>query len=88
MTDLELIFTMLGEASTTEITRQHDVHGFWPSRKAAQEKGTVAGTARKELEKRSAHKVASADSYREIPAKETRRLIDHTKNIPPGGDEK
>ena len=34
MSDLELIFTMLGEASTTEITRQHDAQGFGPNRTA------------------------------------------------------
>jgi hypothetical protein len=34
MTDLELIFTMLGEASTTEIARKHDAHGLTPNRDA------------------------------------------------------
>lgn len=35
MNDLELIFTMLGEASTTEITRKEDAKGFEENRKAA-----------------------------------------------------
>jgi len=42
MTDLELIFTMLGEAATTEIARNKDAQGFVPNKRAAQEGGTVA----------------------------------------------
>jgi len=49
MTDLELIFTMLGEASTTEIARKHDAQGLDPNRRAARTGGTVAGNARREL---------------------------------------
>jgi hypothetical protein len=50
MTDLELIFTMLGEASTTEISKRKDAQGFQQNRSAAREGGRVAGNARKELE--------------------------------------
>ena len=46
MTDLELIFTMLGEAGTTEIARRKDAQGFIDNRKAAKEGGTIAGDAR------------------------------------------
>src|SRR3989344_2573676 len=46
MTDLELIFTMLGEASTTEIARNKDSQGFVENKNAAQEGGTIAGDAR------------------------------------------
>ena len=53
MTDLELIFTMLGEAGTTEIARKHDAQGFAPNRNAARQGGTVAGNARRELEGRT-----------------------------------
>ncbi|MEY2952311.1 MAG: hypothetical protein RLZZ401_398 [Pseudomonadota bacterium] len=41
MTDLELIFTMLGEASTTEITRRSDALGFDENRTSAKEGGTI-----------------------------------------------
>jgi len=64
MTDLELIFNMLGEAATTEITQKKDLIGFEPAKKAANEGGTVAGNARKDLEKRSGRKVVSAINYR------------------------
>jgi len=51
MTDLELIFSMLGEASTTEITKKINAKGFVENHKSAKAGGTVAGNARKELEK-------------------------------------
>ena len=63
MTDLELIFTMLGEASTTEITRRKDAQGFVDNREAAKEGGTVAGNARKELEAKSGKPVVSRSNY-------------------------
>jgi len=63
MTDLELIFTMLGEAATTEIARNKDAHGFVPNKRAAQEGGTVAGGARRELEAKSGRKVVTRQNY-------------------------
>lgn len=63
MTDLELIFTMLGEASTTEIAKRKDAQGFQENRSAAREGGTVAGNARKELENKSGRPVVSSESY-------------------------
>ncbi|MEK6845523.1 MAG: phage antirepressor protein, partial [Nanoarchaeota archaeon] len=56
MNDLELIFTMLGEASTTKIARKKDARGFIENKEAAKEGGIVAGVARKELEQRSGEK--------------------------------
>ena len=44
MTDLELIFTMLGEAATTEIARNKDAQGFVPNRQAAREGGQSRAT--------------------------------------------
>jgi hypothetical protein len=63
MTDLELIFTMLGEASTTEIAVQKDAQGFQQNKKAAQEGGKIAGNARRELEKKSGRKVVSQENF-------------------------
>jgi DNA-damage-inducible protein D len=60
MTDLELIFTMLGEKSTTEIARVRDARGFRENKTAAQSGGRVAGKARKQLET----KLASASFRR------------------------
>jgi len=63
MTDLELIFTMLGEAGTTEIARRKDAQGFTDNRKAAKEGGAIAGNARKALEAKSGRRVVSAENY-------------------------
>ncbi len=63
MTDLELIFTMLGEAGTTEIARRKDAKGFPDNRKAAREGGTIAGDARKALEAKSGKPVVSKKNY-------------------------
>jgi hypothetical protein len=69
MTDLELIFSMLGEAATTEITRAHDAKGFHESRHAARKGGSVAGKARKDLEKKTGKKVVSSENYLNEPEK-------------------
>jgi DNA-damage-inducible protein D len=63
MTDLELIFSMLDEAATTEITRTGDAQGFPESTQAAHAGGTVAGNARRELEKKSGRKVVTRENY-------------------------
>ena len=72
MNDLELIFSMLGEAATTEITRTQDAQGFESNRKAAREGGSVAGKARKALESRTGRKVVSEANF--LPGKKPRRL--------------
>ena len=67
MTDLELIFTMLGEASTTEITRTLAAQGLNQNKDACVQGGTVAGNARKELEKKSGRRVISKQNYKISP---------------------
>lgn len=63
MTDLELIFSMLGEASTTEIATQQDAQGFDENKQVAKMGGTIAGNARKELEVKSGKKVVSSSNF-------------------------
>jgi len=63
MTDLELIFTMLGEAATTEIARNRDAQGFVPNKAAARDGGTVAGNARRQLEAKSGKRVVTRQNY-------------------------
>ena len=74
MTDLELIFTMLGEASTTEIARRSDAQGFVENRTSAKDGGKIAGTARKALEAKTGKKVVSKANY--LAAPNTRDLLD------------
>ncbi len=63
MTDLELIFSMLGDAATTEIARTKDALGFPENQQAAKDGGTVAGSARRDLEEKSGRKVISSENF-------------------------
>jgi len=72
MGDLELIFSMLGEAATTEITRTQDAQGFGENRSAAHKGGRIAGDARVELEKESGRKVVSNENFLDVPEKQKR----------------
>ena len=66
MTDLELIFSMLGEASTTAIVKTKKPKGFQENIIVAKEGGTIAGNARKALEIKTGEKVVSKKNY--VPA--------------------
>jgi DNA-damage-inducible protein D len=63
MTDLELIFSMLGEASTKEIAVNTDTKGFEQNKRAAKAGGKIAGDARKQLELKSGKKVVTSENY-------------------------
>jgi DNA-damage-inducible protein D len=63
MDDFELIFTMLGERSTTEIHRQEKSVGVPKLKKDANRGGRIAGNARKELEKELKRSVISKKNY-------------------------
>ncbi len=78
MNDLELIFNMLGEASTTRIARDKDAQGFIENKEAATKGGTVAGVARKELEQQSIRKVSTPENYLSEPEKK-KKLEDKNK---------
>lgn len=67
MTDLELIFSMLGEASTTAIIKTKNPKGFIQNQKVAKQGGAVAGNALKELETKTGEKVVSAENYLPSP---------------------
>lgn len=56
MTDIELIFSMLGEASTIEIVKTQNPKGFKQNHKAAKLGGAVAGNAIRELESKPGKK--------------------------------
>jgi len=63
MNDLELIFTMLGDKVTTEITKKEDAKGFPKCETAAKRGGKIAGNARKDTEKELGHSVSSNENY-------------------------
>ncbi len=77
MTDLELIFSMLGEAATTEITRVDDAKGFHESKHSARKGGEVAGKAREDLEKKTGRRVVSRENYLTEP--ESRKRLERKK---------
>ena len=63
MDDFELIFTMLGERSTTEIHRTENSKGVKKLKNDAKEGGTIAGDARKALERKLKRPVTSGRNY-------------------------
>ena len=63
MTDLELIFSMLGEASTTAIVKTKNPKGFIENKIMAKQGGKIAGDARKALEVRTGQKVITSENY-------------------------
>jgi methylphosphotriester-DNA--protein-cysteine methyltransferase len=63
MDDLELIFSMLGEAATTRITKAKNAKGFPQNKQAAREGGAIAGSARHQLEQKSGQKVSTSENY-------------------------
>jgi hypothetical protein len=58
-----LIFSILGEASTKEITVNRNAQGFRENKHAAVEGGAIAGNARKELERKSGKSVVTSSNY-------------------------
>lgn len=74
MTDLELIFTMLGEASTTEIARRKDAQGFTPNQAAAKAGGTIAGNARRQLEAESGKKISTPTNFKSLQQSKRRKI--------------
>ena len=69
MTDLELIFNMLGEASTAEIAKKKDAQGFGENKFAAKEGGKIAGDARKKLEHKTGDNVVDEQNYLKLKKK-------------------
>lgn len=69
MNDLELIFSMLGEASTTAIVKTRNPKGFIENKIAAKQGGSVAGKARRDLEVKTGKKIVSSENYLPEPKK-------------------
>ncbi|MBU0979482.1 MAG: Bro-N domain-containing protein [Nanoarchaeota archaeon] len=72
MDDLELILTMLGEATTTRFTRERDSQRLPRLKRDAKDGGDVAGSTRKDIEKRLGKSVVSEDNFLETPEKKKR----------------
>lgn len=72
MTDLELIFSMLGEASTSEIERTRNPELFNEHKKASKDGGTIAKNARLELEQKTKKNIITTEYYLDEPEKKKR----------------
>ena len=66
MDDFELIFTMLGERSTTEIHRNENSQGVKKLKEDATIGGSIAGNARKELEKKLKRSIVQKHNYKRL----------------------
>lgn len=78
MTNAELVFTMLGELTTTEIARKEDAQGFPENKGIAEKGGKVAGDARRNFEQITGRKVVSEHNYLDQP---------ESNQLPPGDEE-
>ena len=78
MNDLELIFSMLGERVSTEITRKEDSQGYTEVEGAAKRGGRVAGNARKETEKELGRPITLRENYL-FESEKKKKLQDKSK---------
>ena len=77
MNDIELIFSMLGEASTVEIVKTNDPIGFIQNQQASKRGGKIAGDARKALEIQTGMRVVSSRNY--LPGAKTKQITGKKK---------
>ncbi|MDD2500857.1 MAG: Bro-N domain-containing protein [Geobacter sp.] len=77
MTDMELILTMLAEATTTKLHRDRDSQGFEPLKKDAQDGGAVAGRTRRDIEKQSGVAVVSSSNYKALSTTKQAKKLNH-----------
>lgn len=75
MNDLELIFSMLGERVSTEITRNEDAQGYVEVENVAKRGGKIAGNARKETERELGRPIVSRENYLSEPEENKRKQI-------------
>ncbi len=80
MTDLELILTMLGEATATTLHRERDSQDMPELQKDAREAGDVAGSTRKDIEARTGKKVVSPNNYVDLPKKPRQQQLPEEQN--------
>jgi DNA-damage-inducible protein D len=79
MTDLELIFSMLGEKVSTEITKEEDLEGFDECLEAGVRGGNVAGKARLDAEKEIGKKIVSEKNIFDLVKKKKKKILEVKK---------
>ena len=74
MTDIELILTMLAEATTTKLHRDRDSQGMEPLKKDAKDGGAVAGRTRKDIELQTGKPVISTGNFKQLAGRKPKKL--------------
>jgi hypothetical protein len=74
MTDIELILTMLAEATTTKLHRDRDSQGMEPLQKDAKDGGAVAGRTRKDIEQQTGKPVISTENFKQLASVRPKKL--------------
>jgi len=74
MTDIELILTMLAEATTTKLHRGRDSQGMAPLKKDAQDGGAVAGRTRKDIEAQTSQPIISSENFKQLTGRKPKKL--------------
>ena len=74
MTDIELILTMLAEATTTKLHRDRDSRNMEPLRKDAKDGGAVAGRTRKDIERQTGKPVISTGNFKRLTTRRPKKL--------------
>jgi len=74
MTDIELILTMLAEATTTKLHRDRDSQGMEPLKKDAKDGGAVAGRTRKDIEQQTGKPVISTGNFKQLTGTKLKKL--------------
>jgi hypothetical protein len=74
MTNLELVFNMLAEASTTEISKKEKPKNFTENKKVARKGGKVADAARKQLEKTTGKKIVTSKNAKQLNPKDDKKI--------------
>ncbi len=75
MDDMEIILTMLGEATTTRLTRDRDSKEIPSLKKDAKDGGDVAGSTRKDIKNKLGKMIISKDNFLETSEKEKRKRL-------------
>lgn len=75
MSTLEIVLNMLAEATTTELTKTKNPQGLDENKKVAKDGGSIAGNARKEIEKETGQPVITSKN-----AIDFAKLIDDVSN--------
>ena len=74
MTNLELVLNMLAEATTTEISKEKKPETFEENKIIANQGGTIAGNARKEIEEKTGKKVISKKDVKQLRSNKMKEI--------------